>query len=149
MLCSANFTVRCIMDDVKWYYPSQLWHVKAKSTVSQKKGADVCSCIDLQVLWAESAPAPHGWTARAAAVRAKLKEAVGTLLGQLYNRNCGRQFAPPQAFQAEDLPPARFHSEVKVAAASVGGLMEAKHTRVWSILTWAFSTSCHIQLCFV
>ncbi|KAK9914927.1 hypothetical protein WJX75_002372 [Coccomyxa subellipsoidea] len=90
-----------------------------------------------QVLWAETSPASHGWTGRAAALRAKLKEAVGTLLGQLYNRNCRVQFAPPQAFQAEDLPPARFHTEVKVAAASVGGLMEAKHTRVWSILTHA------------
>lgn len=94
----------------------------------------------MQVLWVETVPAPGGWTGKAGALRAKLKESVGTLLGQLYNRNCRREFAPPQAFQAEDLPPTRFHTEVNVAAASVGGLMEAKHTRVWSILTCVLPT---------
>lgn len=106
----------------------------------------------MQVLWVETVPAPNGWTGRAGALRAKLKEAVGVLLGQLYNRNCTREFAPPQAFQTEDLPPARFHSEVKTAAASFGGLMEARHTRVWSILTCELLLVCIVHtshLCHV
>jgi hypothetical protein len=70
-------------------------------------------------------------------VRQNLIESAGILLGQLYDRNCRRAFAPDEAFQTEHLPPARFHAEVKAAAATLGGLMEAKHTRVWAILTCA------------
>jgi hypothetical protein len=63
------------------------------------------------VLWAESQPA-QGWPAPAAQLRGKLKEAAGALLGQLYDRNCRKAFAPAEAFQTEQLPPARFHAEV-------------------------------------
>lgn len=95
---------------------------------------------ELQVLWAESQPAPGSvshstWTGRAATLRQQLTEAAGSLLGQLYDRNCRREFAPAAAFQTEHLPSARFHSDVKAAAATLGGLMEAKHTRIWAVLT--------------
>ena len=99
--------------------------------------------LDLQVLWAEPQPA-QGWPPAAAGLRRKLKEAAGTLLGQLHDRNCRRAFAPAEAFQTEHLPPARFHAEVKAAAASVGGLMEARHTRVWALLTCASSFARHV-----
>ena len=88
-----------------------------------------------QVLWVETQPASRGWSGRAAALRDKLKSSVSGVLGQLNSRNSRRPFAPASAFQTEDLPPARFHAEVKSAAASLGGLMEATHTRVWAILT--------------
>ena len=83
----------------------------------------------------ETQPASRGWTGRAAGLRDKLKSSVSAVLGQLNSRNCRRPFAPVAAFQTEELPPARFYAEVKSAAASLGGLMEATHTRVWAVLT--------------
>ena len=83
----------------------------------------------------ETQPASHGWTAREKALRDKLLAAATGVLDELNSRNCRRPFTPAAAFQTADLPPARFHAEVRAAAASLGGLMEARHTRVWAILT--------------
>ena len=49
-----------------------------------------------------------------------LVSAAGKLLGQLYDRNCRRGFAPAAAFQADALPPDRFHSEMQVGT-ELGG----------------------------
>jgi hypothetical protein len=59
-----------------------------------------------------------GWSEAATGLRQALKESAGKLMGQLYDRNCRRVFAPAQAFQADALPPDRFHAE-----------MQASHTR--------------------
>ena len=61
-----------------------------------------------------------GWSEAAAGLRTALKEAAGKLMGQLHDRNCRRAFAPAQAFQADALPPDRFHSEMQ--ASKGGGL---------------------------
>ena len=80
----------------------------------------------------------------AAQLRASLKHSVGKLLGQLFDRNSRRPFAPPAAFYADNLAPELFQQEVRSAAAVSGGLMEATHTRVWAILRYAF-TSVRLQ----
>ncbi|DBA78986.1 TPA: hypothetical protein ACH3X1_008854 [Trebouxia sp. C0004] len=85
-----------------------------------------------QVLWVESPSSPMAAPARA--LRAALKEAAGKLLSQLYDRNCRRQFVPPEAFQTDSLPPERFRVEMQTAAAAAGGLMQATNTRVWGLL---------------
>ncbi|KAK9829627.1 hypothetical protein WJX72_006957 [[Myrmecia] bisecta] len=87
-----------------------------------------------QALWVESAPLPGGWSAPAAALRAALKEAIGKLLGQLYDRNCRRAFAPADAFHVDSLPPERFHGEMQAALVASGGQTEALRSRVWSLL---------------
>ena len=101
----------------------------------------------LQILWVETQPASHGWTGRAKALRDRLLGAAAGVLGALNSRNCRRPFAPAAAFQTEDLPPARFHAEVRAAAASLGGLMEARHTRVWAVLTCAAPMPPGLQAC--
>lgn len=55
-----------------------------------------------------------GWSDAAAGLRRALKEAAGKLMGQLYDRNCRRRFAPTEAFQADALPQERFHIEMRV-----------------------------------
>ena len=102
----------------------------------------------LQILWVETQPASHGWTGRAKALRDRLLGAAAGVLGALNSRNCRRPFAPATAFQTEDLPPARFHAEVRAAAASLGGLMEARHTRVWAVLTCVPTMPPGLQSCF-
>ena len=59
-------------------------------------------------------PRAGGWGVDAAARRARLKEGAGKLMGQLYDRNCRRAFAPAEAFQADSLPLDRFQAEVQV-----------------------------------
>ena len=76
-------------------------------------------------------------------MRAALKEAAGKVLAQLYDRNCRRQFVPPEAFQTDSFPPERFQVEMQTAAAASGGLMQATNTRVWGLLRWA----CLAPLC--
>ena len=87
-----------------------------------------------QVLWVEKSPGQGSWSPAASKLRADVRDAVGKLLGQLYDRNCHRAFVPTEAFHIDNLPPERFHAEVNAAAAARGGLMEASHTRVWLIL---------------
>ncbi len=94
-------------------------------------------CCASQALWVELPPSPGGWSPAAATLRAELKAALGRLLSDLYIRNCRRSFAPPEAFHVSSLPPERFHAEVSAASVAEGGLMEATHTRVWSLLEYA------------
>ncbi len=91
------------------------------------------------VLWVEVAPSPGvatscvitllmhamwkpfdcshttgGWAPRAAVLRSRLKDAAGRLMGQLFDRNCRRAFAPVEAFHADALPADRFQAEIRV-----------------------------------
>ena len=71
--------------------------------------------------------------AAAQALREAVGAAVGRLLGQLYDRNCRRQFAPPEAFYAPQLSEALFDAEVQ-AVLEKGAFLEAQRSRVWLIL---------------
>ena len=89
---------------------------------------DVFRFLKALLFAAGQIPAP------AKALRTALKEAAGKLLGQLYDRNCRRQFVPPEAFQTDSLPLQRFQVEMEAAAAAAGGLMQATKTRIWGLL---------------
>ncbi|GAB4817517.1 hypothetical protein N2152v2_004563, partial [Parachlorella kessleri] len=81
-----------------------------------------------QALWAETPPSPGGWSEAAAGLRSAFKSGAGKLLGQLYDRNCRRGFAPAEAFQADALPPDRFHSEMQAGTAAGRALTDAGST---------------------
>lgn len=62
----------------------------------------------------DSSQTAGGWPPRAAALRSRLKDAAGRLMGQLFDRNCRRAFAPVEAFHADALPADRFQAEIRV-----------------------------------
>ena len=88
---------------------------------------------NLQNLWAD---ADAGKKAPAAeALRANLRKCVGTLLGQLYDRNTRRSFAPVEAFHAEGLPKGQ---GAATSAQAAGWLTTtgSTHGRVGAVLRW-------------
>ena len=86
-----------------------------------------------QVLWVEQARGRTALRPAAQALRGSVSSAVGRLLGQLYDRNCRREFAPAEAFYAANLSADLFNAEVQQSLAR-GAFLEAKNTRVWQVL---------------
>ena len=86
-----------------------------------------------QVLWVEQARGRPALRPAAQALRDSVSSAVGRLLGQLYDRNCRREFAPAEAFYAATLSADLFNAEVQQSLAR-GAFLEAKNTRVWQVL---------------
>ncbi|KAI3426511.1 hypothetical protein D9Q98_008876 [Chlorella vulgaris] len=89
------------------------------------------------VLWMEVAPLQGGWAPEAAALRLKLKQAAGKLMGQLHDRCCHHPFAPTEAFQADALPGERFQSEMQAGTAAGRQLTEEGSGRAWGLLSFA------------
>jgi hypothetical protein len=88
------------------------------------------------VLWQEAVPI-DGWSPAAIKLRSYVSRSVGRLMAQLHERNGRRQFAPPEAFYAENLPPERFQAEVLSGMASGLDNEDYEGSRAWTLLAHA------------
>lgn len=91
----------------------------------------------MQNLWADSSTGSAKLGPAAEVLRAGLRRSVGTLLGQLYDRNTRRSFAPVEAFQAQGLP--KGQSAAAASAQAAGWLTDAgtTHGRIGAVLRCA------------
>ena len=86
------------------------------------------------ILWVEAPPSPNGWGPPAMALRARISRSAGRLMAQLHERNGRKQFAPAEAFYADNLPSERFQVEVANGVAAGLDVEHPEGSRAWKVL---------------